>query len=67
MKGKRGESEMVQPARKLNYYPTNEQMETIFAAWTKDGARGIEEALRTMYPPTKPGTATKTRIIHRST
>lgn len=50
---------MAQPARKPIDCPTDEQMETIFDAWTKDGAKGIADALRMLYPPTKPGKVAK--------
>ncbi len=59
MKRQHGEPETMQPAKKPNHYPTDEQMEIIFNAWTKDGAKGIEEVLRNMYPPTKAGTELK--------
>jgi hypothetical protein len=35
-----------------NEYPTDEQMDTIFNAWRKDGKEGIARALRELYPRT---------------
>jgi hypothetical protein len=46
------EPQTPKPPELLNEYPTDEQMETVFNAWKKDGEEGIRRALGRLYPRT---------------